>query len=479
MTGASVDIRGFGYHPPGRVKPALAGIDLSIPAGQRVLLLGESGSGKSTLLRAIAGLLDAGGKTSGSVLVDEAPVAHANSQVGLLLQDPDAQLVLSRAGEDVAFGPQNRGLAPCAVERRVADALDAVGFPYAPSRSVQALSGGERQRLALAGVLALGPDVLLLDEPTSMLDPSGAELVRRAVADVAASTGVTVVVVEHRVQNWLSMVDRAVIISPTGVVADGSPEQVRTSSAAATTWLAADTARAAVPVDPGVPLVHAKDVGYRHRGADGDALADVSTTLATGSALQVSGPNGSGKTTLARLLGGLVRPTRGEVRASKSLVGARLRDSRPDRWRAGDLAGRIGSVFQNPEHMFLTGNVRSELALGPRSLGVAPDETTTLVDELMERLNLSQLADQNPFTLSGGEQRRLSVAAVLATTPRVLILDEPTFGQDPVTWRELCSLLIARKRQGVGLAVMTHDQEFGDAVCDRSLSLSAPPVRGA
>jgi energy-coupling factor transport system ATP-binding protein len=225
--------------------------------------------------------------------------------------------------------------------------------------------------------------------------------------------------------------------------------------------------------------VNAKDVGYRHRGADDDALADVSTTLVTGSALQVSGPNGSGKTTLARLLGGLVRPTRGEVRAGKSLVGATLRDSRPDRWRAGDLAGRIGSVFQNPEHMFLTGNVRSELALGPRSLGVAPNETATLVDELMERLKLSQLADQNPFTLSGGEQRRLSVAAVLATTPQVLILDEPTFGQDPVTWRELRSLLIARKDQGVGLAVMTHDQEFGDAVCDRSLSLPARAVRDA
>lgn len=478
MTAAAVELRGFGYRPPARQRWALRDLTLRVAAGEHVLLLGASGAGKSTLLRGLAGLLPAGGEQQGEVLVDGVRAEAARDRVGLLLQDPDAALVLSRAGEDVAFGPQNRGLPPDEVRRRVASALDAVGFPYPQDRPVDALSGGERQRLALAGVLALEPGLLLLDEPTSMLDPDGAALVRAAVSRAARASGTTLVVVEHRVAEWLPLVDRVVVLSPDGVLADGSPDAVAASSAAADTWLVA-----AVPTDtptapPGTLLVAAEQVGFRHPGATVAALVDVDAEIRAGSVLAVTGPNGSGKTSLARLLGGLAAPTAGAVAAQPPLLGPRLREPHPHRWRARDLAGRIGSVFQNPEHAFLTGSVAEELAVGPRALRRPPDDVDRVVDGLLDRLRLSELRTANPFTLSGGEQRRLSVGAALATAPEVLVLDEPTFGQDPTTWRELVSLVLGLRDSGTGFLVATHDLHFRDAVADRRTSLTSPLAAG-
>lgn len=472
MTAAAVEVRGFGYRPPTRSRWALRDVDLSVAPGEHVLLLGDSGSGKSTLMRALAGLLDAGGDVMGRVLVDGRDARDARDRVGLLLQDPDAFVVLSRAAEDVAFGPQNRGLPPDEVSRRVGAALDAVGFPYAGDRSVDALSGGERQRLALAGVLALGPGLLLLDEPTSMLDPEGATLVRRAVSHAARADGVTLVVVEHRVDDWLPLVDRVVVLTPDGVAADASPDVVRDDPAAADTWLVPPSPPPRRSQPSGEVLLTGRALRYRHRDAAAEALAGVDCRADAGSVLTVSGPNGSGKTTLVRLLGGLAEPTAGELTAHTALTaGAALRSSHPHRWRARDLAGRIGSVFQNPEHAFLTGRVRDELAVGPHAVGRSEGETARTVDDLLRRMRLAALADANPFTLSGGEQRRLSVAAALASHPRLLLLDEPTFGQDPTTWRELTRLVTELRDAGTGVVVVTHDTAFADAVADRRLVL--------
>ncbi|MDH4352642.1 MAG: energy-coupling factor ABC transporter ATP-binding protein [Actinomycetota bacterium] len=479
MTPAAVEIRGFGYRPPTRTSWALRDVDLAVAPGEHVLLLGASGSGKSTLLRAMAGLLDAGGDTAGAVQVDGRPATSARDRVGLLMQDPDAFLVLSRAGEDVAFGPQNRGLPPDEVEERVARALRAAGFPYSAERPVAALSGGERQRLALAGVLALAPGLLLLDEPTSMLDPEGAALVRRSVGEAARASGVTLVVVEHRVADWLPLVDRVVVLTPDGVAADGAPDTVATHPAARDTWLGGPPALVPRPPASRAPagrLLTATAVTYRHQGAAVDALSAVDCSADAGSVLAVTGPNGSGKSTLARLLGGLAAPTSGAVTASPALTGAALADGRPHRWRARDLAGRIGSVFQNPEHAFLTGSVREELAIGPRAVLPGRADLAELVDRLLDQLRLTHLAEANPFTLSGGEQRRLSVGAALATAPRLLVLDEPTFGQDPTTWRELVSLALDLRDAGAGLVVVTHDLAFRDAVADASLRLDSGKV---
>jgi energy-coupling factor transport system ATP-binding protein len=215
----------------------------------------------------------------------------------------------------------------------------------------------------------------------------------------------------------------------------------------------------------------ADGVTYRHRGATVDALTNVSCVASAGSVLSVAGPNGSGKSTLARLLGGLATPSSGSVQSSTTLAGTRLAAVPPSRWRAKDLAGRVGSVFQNPEHAFVTDRVGDELAAGPRAVGKTSVETAAQVSLLLERLRLADLADANPFTLSGGEQRRLSVAAALATAPRLLVLDEPTFGLDPSAWRELVALVLELRDGGAGLVVVTHDLRFRDAVADQSLQL--------
>jgi energy-coupling factor transport system ATP-binding protein len=204
----------------------------------------------------------------------------------------------------------------------------------------------------------------------------------------------------------------------------------------------------------------------------------VDVSVSAGETLAVLGPNGSGKSTLALLLGGLLRPTTGRVVATPELAGS-LAGKPPHRWPAAALATRIGSVFQNPEHQFVTGRVDEELALGPRRAGASPATVKSTVDDLLARLRLDRLAAANPYTLSGGEARRLSVATALATAPRLLILDEPTFGQDRRTWIELVDLLAKLRDDGCGLLTVTHDTDFVTALADRHLPLPLPLTRPA
>ena len=229
MTPAAVDVRGWGWRHGGRQAWALRGVDLRIEPGERVLLLGPSGAGKSTLLAALAGLLDPAdaGEHEGAVLLDGRPAREARARAGLVLQDPEAALVMARAGDDVAFGLENRGVPTDEIWPRVDEALRPVGFPYGRDTATGALSGGEQQRLALAGILALRPGLLLLDEVTANLDPDGVALVRSVLARVLDDTGATAVIVEHRVEQVVDLVTRAVVLEPGGgVVADGPPAEV-------------------------------------------------------------------------------------------------------------------------------------------------------------------------------------------------------------------------------------------------------------
>ncbi|MFG2040879.1 ABC transporter ATP-binding protein [Dactylosporangium sp. NPDC048998] len=444
---STVEFRGFGWRHAGRKAWAVRHLDLRIEHGERVLLQGASGAGKSTVLAAMAGLLaEDSGEQEGEVLVDGRPALQLRGETGIVFQDPQTQLVMSRAGDDVAFGLENRGVPRAEIWPRVDAALAAVGFPYGRDRGTAALSGGEQQRLAIAGVIALRPGLLLLDEPTANLDPEGAQLVRTAIAKALRDLDATMVLVEHRVDEALPLVDRTIVIGE-------DPDAVWTPSAPGSPPMPARKA----PGPPGEALLTAEGLGLRHTDRTIDEV------VLRGQALAVEGPNGAGKTTLALLLGGLTRPSRGRVVAAPALAG---RDAArpPHRWRAGRLAGRIGSVFQNPEHQFVTDTVRAELALG----GASP----STVDELLSRLYLDRLALANPFTLSGGEQRRLSVATALAAAPRVLVLDEPTFGQDLRTWRELVTLLADLRDEGRALVLVTHDPQLVAAIGDRRLELT-------
>jgi energy-coupling factor transport system ATP-binding protein len=477
---SAVELRGFGWRHAGRRAWALRGVDLRIEHGERVLLLGPSGAGKSTLLAALAGLLAKdSGEQQGTVEIDGLDPHKARERVGIVFQDPQAQLVMARAGDDVAFGLENRGVPREEIWPRVDEALARVGFRYGRDWATAALSGGEQQRLALAGALAPRPDLLLLDEPTANLDPAGAALVRHSVgAAVGAKAGgdTTLILVEHRVAESLPLVDRVVVLEPGGGVrADGPPAAVFARDgdrlAAEGVWvpghpIAPRRARSA----PGDRLVAAEGLGFRHAGAARPALSDVDLEVRAGESLAVLGPNGAGKSTLALLIGGLLRPGSGRVVASGALAGD-LAGTPPHRWRAPALTRRIGSVFQDPEHQFVASTVREELALGPRRIGLSDSVARSTVDALLQRLHLDRLADANPYTLSGGEQRRLSVATALATAPLMLVLDEPTFGQDRRTWIELVDLLAGLRDDGRGVVSVTHDSDFVAALADRSLTL--------
>jgi energy-coupling factor transport system ATP-binding protein len=440
--------------------------------------VGPSGAGKSTLLLALAGLLDQhAGEVEGQLLLDGRHPRAAREASGLVFQDPESQLVMAHAGDDVAFGLENRCLPADAIWPRVDAALTAVGFPYGRERPTEALSGGEQQRLAIAGILALRPGLLLLDEPTANLDPEGALAVRDVVASVVKQLGLTLVMVEHRVAEALPLVDRVVAIrAGGGIVADGVPHEVFARHgdelAAAGVWvpdrrLPAPPQRRRPPVET---MLLAEQVAYTYPGGSLPALARTDLQVRSAEALAITGPNGSGKSTLAFLLAGLLRPTHGSVVAGEAL--ARGRGHEPIwRWSARELVQRIGIVFQDPELQFLTGRVRDELMLGPLRTGVDRPTARQRAEELLSRLRLDHVADANPFTLSGGEKRRLSVATAVATAPSVLLLDEPTFGQDRRTASELLELLAALRDSGHAVAFVSHDHEFVAALADRTLRL--------
>ncbi len=474
-----IEARGWSFRHPGRREWALRGVDLVVEPGERVLLLGPSGAGKSTLLLAIAGLVDpgGGGEAEGTLVVDDLDPRVARDRSGMLFQDPESQLIMARAGDDVAFGLENRCVPTDAIWPRVDAALAAVGFPYPPTRPTHALSGGEQQRLALAGTLALNPGLLLLDEPTANLDPDGAGELRRVLDLVLARSGATLLLVEHRVDEAVSLVDRVVVLEAGGgVIADGPPGAVfrehGASLADAGVWVP-DQPPAAPPrrERPGsAALVLADRATFRYPGTLIDAVAGVDLQVRSAEAVAIVGPNGSGKSTLALMLAGLLAPRIGSVVAGEALLAGHGREAIA-RWPARVLVRRIGTVFQDPEHQFLTSSVRDELLLGPRRAGVEDAIARRRADELLDRLHLGALAEANPYTLSGGEKRRLSVATALAAAPELLVLDEPTFGQDRRTWTELLHLLAALRDRGRGVCFVTHDRAFAHALADRTFTL--------
>lgn len=459
-------LRGFGVRHATRLAWAVRDVDLDVAPGERVLLTGASGSGKTTLLYAVGGLLSGQeADFAGELLVDGGAPAAARVRLGLLAQDPDSQLVMTRAGDDVAFGLENAGVPAAEIWPDVDAALELVGFRYGRDRPTQALSGGEKQRLVLAGALVRRPGLLLLDEPTSQLDPAGARLVRDAVERVVADRASTVLLVDHDAEPWLPLVDRVVELLPGGGVVEHGRG-----------WRPAPRA-AGLALPPGgsggSELLTAAAAGFSYAGAP--ALPPTDVTLTSGHALAVTGGNGSGKSTLALLLAGLRTPTTGTVSTSAALAdGVRRGGRNPARWSAVDLVSRIGAVFQQPEHQFLTRRLRDELALGPLRSGAVAEQARAVAFALLERLGLSAYAEANPFTLSGGQQRRLSVATALATSPQVLVLDEPTFGQDAATWREVVTLLAEQRAAGRALAVVTHDRDLVASLCDGELRLGVP-----
>lgn len=428
--------------------------------------------------------------------------------MGLLLQDPSAALVSERVGRDVAFGLENVGVPREHMPPMVDQALAAAQFPYGSQRRTGSLSGGETQRLALAGALALGPDVLLLDEPTSMLDPVQAEEVRRSVLSVCGERGTTLVVVEHQIEPWVEAVDRCVVLDAHGrVIADGPPAAVlrehAVSLAAQGIWVPGHRAPEPLSVDPSlvsplVPtssapeLVTGRGLTVRYRGAFGrraaksqengpDAIADVDCDLVGGRATVLAGRSGAGKSTLLSALAGLQPADNGSARIDSRFAGRRGREMAS--LTSKELARAIAWIPQLPAHALVRNTVLDELLVTARVLGHETSEAEERAEGLLAVFSLAHLAGASVHHLSGGEQRRLVVAAALTHGPAGLLLDEPTVGQDRLTWAAVTGACLSAMTAGVALAVATHDARATQVLTEQNrgsaLRLSAGRVAGS
>jgi energy-coupling factor transporter ATP-binding protein EcfA2 len=427
---ARVDRLTFSY--PEAERAALADVSLELREGEVVALLGPSGSGKSTLLRALAGLVPHfhGGRFAGSVQVAgrdtrRARPADLAGTVASVFQDPEDQVVMTRVANEVAFGPENLGVAPAEIPVRVEQALAAVEAEHLAGRRTTELSGGELQRVCLASALAARPRLLLLDEPTSQLDPDGAEAFLRCLERLGAA----VVLSEQRVGRALAAADRVLFVDGGRLLLDAPVGEARGWLEAHRPSFLATSAVASMDNDPSDALVTIDDAWFSYGQIP--ALTGASLELRRGEVVVLEGPNGSGKSTLAKLAAGLLEPDAGSVRRT----------------------GRAGYLSQDPGRYLACERVLDEVALAVGGDGGRARAA-------LERVGLYWAAERHPRDLSSGERERLGLAAVEVAEPDVLILDEPTRGIDPERKAALAARLLAYAAGGRAVLVATHDRGF-------------------
>lgn len=430
-------------------------------------------------MRGLAGVLEVAdsGERTGTVLLDGEPPGRRAGAVGLVLQEPGAGVVSATIGRDVAFGLENTGVPREAMPERVTAALAAVGLTMALDTPTHALSGGEQQRLALAGALALEPTLLLLDEPTAMLDPDTTASVRDVVDRVTAARGLTTVVVEHRLGPWVDVVDRIIVLDDTGhLVADGDPHQVLADQgealAAQGIWVPGVPDPVPAPVPPGtfgpgrlgahVVALDAAAVRVERsaRRLDGSTRTSVAVDdqwlqVRAGEGHALVGPSGAGKSTLMLAVAGLLEHQAGEVRVHPDLAAGGRRD--PADWDTIDLARTLAWVPQWASSTIVATTVLDEVMTTSRALGLVESEALARCRALLDVLGLGALEQADPRHLSGGEQRRLAMASAVAHQPAVLLADEATVGQDRQTWAAVMGLLEGLRDAGSAVVLTTHD----------------------
>ncbi|UNK70501.1 energy-coupling factor transporter ATPase [Microbacterium sp. H1-D42] len=477
----------------GATHPSPHAASFDVSAGEVVLVLGPSGSGKSTLTLALNGLIpqSVAAEIAGTVHVGEmdartTPVAELSRQVSMVFQDPDSQLVTGTVLDEVAFALENLLLPVPEILTRSEQALRRVDLWHKRAWNPDLLSGGGRQRLAIACALAMRSRVIVLDEPTANLDPQGIDDVYDALTELVQDADRAIVLVEHNLDAAMRFATRAIVLDHDGrIVFDGPAGDTIRQHAdellALGVWLPSSTLAAlrlraagleieTLPITPeefaALPDI-VRPTPHRMPMADAPSaitvrdlavlkrrepvLAVPSLEIPQGSFTAIVGANGAGKTTLIQALAGVVPPPRRTV-----MIG----DLDAGRAAPRQLAARVGFVFQNPEHQFIAGTVRDELAHGLRMQRVPAAEIEQRVDEMLSRFGLSHKADVHPFLLSGGEKRRLSVGTALISRPQVLALDEPTFGQDRARAAELLSLLKDLQHDGTTILIVTHDLQL-------------------
>ena len=479
----------------GATIPALRSLSFAQRQGELVGIMGGSGAGKSTLAKCLNRLIPEfeGGDFHGIVmlgraLLNDMRVCEAAALVGMVFQDFEAQLFCTSVELEVAFAMEQVGMDRIEMRSRLGPALVAVGLAGFEHRDPTSLSGGEKQRLAIASVLALRPSIIVLDEPTTDLDPEGKAEIFALIAKLR-DQGLSLIVIEHESEELLGA-DRILLLRKGTLVADGPPSEVMTDfdllnqcdvhqpglnrvlhllgigGHAVTVHeayesivrkfpklLSAEVAKDG-PVagtltssSPSAPLVEIDNVSFEYPDQGKLALDGVSLRINAGDFLAIIGQNGSGKTTLAKHIVGLLTPTSGRV-----LLEGRDRTS----MRAAETAREVAYVFQNPDHQISAASVLDEVAFGPRNFGFDEAEIEKRCTEVLDAVNLREVRDSDPFLLSKGERQRLAVASVLALRPRLLILDEPTTGLDHREQRNMMALIEELNRSGIAIVMITH-----------------------
>ncbi len=459
-----------------REEPAIRHLSFDLHEGELLLVAGSSGCGKTTLMRCINGLIPRSyrGELQGEILLFGEPaaqmgMAQLSQTVGTLLQDPEKQIVGSFVLNEVAFGLENLGLPRDEILRRVDETLDYLGILHLRDRETFGLSGGEKQKVALAGVLAMRPRILLLDEPLASLDPASAQealqLFRRL-----ADEGVSIMLVEHRVEDVLQIhPDRVLYLEEGRQIYEGDVERlmrvVDYHKVKLPAPIVLERAKAepppriepAIKPDGGEPLVEFRHVHFRYDADLPEVLHDINLTVRRGDVIAVLGHNGAGKTTLVKHALGLLKPTQGEV----LLEG---RDTRS--MTVAQAAQTIGYVFQSPTQMLFAPTVEEELAFGPRNLRFDEATIRCNVEEALQVVHMEAYRDSPPLALSFGQQKRISIAAILAMKSRILMMDEPTAGQD--YWNYIAFMDAIIQMPGFDAIIfITHDVDLAVVYANR------------
>jgi len=485
------------YTYPGNENPALQELTLDLSPKSFTLVIGPSGAGKSTFLRCLNGLVPhfSGGDIQGSIRVNgqnpiKATPRLMSRHVGFVFQDPEAQFVVDRVEDEIAFALENEATAPEEMLTTVTDILNLLGLTSLRNRRLETLSGGERQRVAIAAALALRPQVLVLDEPTSQLDPASAEDVLQTLVHLNREYDLTIVLAEHRLERVLPFVNQMIYLDGTtpGVSA-GSPRQVLgkvglnaplIQIGKALGWeplpLTIDEGKNHVSRSTikkyahsntptrkrhdGIPYLQAANLVVQYNQTP--VLKDVNLEVFTGQITVLMGSNGAGKTTLLRSLVGLVRPESGKV----TIAGEDIANQ-----HVADICRSVGFLPQDPNSLLFADTVRDELLITLQNQALS--ETNHPPGVLLDRFGIAELANNYPRDLSAGQRQRVAMAAIMITHPGALLLDEPTRGLDYAAKQELVRILHEWRDGGVAILLVTHDVELAAAVADRIVLLES------
>jgi len=501
----AISIEDFTFHYRGQERPALEHIHAQAEEGTSVVVMGHGGAGKSTLCCALNGLVPGffRGRAQGRIVVKgrevaRHKVAEMSRVVGLVLQDFEAQLFSTNVELEMAFGPENQCLAPSEIKRRVDHYLEFVGLGKLRRREPASLSGGQKQRLAIGSILAMEPEVLVMDEPTTDLDPVGRQEVLSVAGDLR-KTGRVLLIVDHEPET-VEYADQVWLMKDGQIVAKGKPGEVLEDIArlescgvkvpplielfSSMGWPGSPlTVKEAIsliqkehrvkpgqlkPKEPsdwnsrGPVVLEAQGLGYLYPTHHVEALQNVDLSIREGEFVALLGQNGSGKTTLAKHFNGLLKPTTGRL----------LLKGRPtQQYSHLDIARLVGYVFQNPDHQIFSKTVYEEVGFGLRMLGESHKTIQDRVSEVLEVVGLQGYEHKIPFALTKGERQRLAVASVLAVRPQVVVLDEPTTGLDVRQQRDLMEMLKRLNQTGHTVIIITHSMDVAAEYANRVVVL--------